>query len=110
MNASHQQQYSAVDPLSAAAPSQNGVSRFEPEFIRLPKAGSRDPIFGLSRSHLNSLILACPLNNFRPPVASICLRRLGAAKGVRLINVDSLRDYIYSQIETTQENGSTPPP
>jgi len=80
------------------------------EFIRLPKSGTRDPIFSLTRSHLNSLILPTAENNFKPPVASICLRRRGAVKGVRLINVDSLRSYIYGQSETTPGNGNTPPP
>ena len=73
---------------------------FEPEYIRLPKPRERDPIFGLSRSYLNVLILPCNENDYRPPVRSVVLRRKGAKTGVRLINVQSLREFIERH-ETT---------
>lgn len=69
-------------PLSAA------------EFIRLPKIKERDPLFGLSRSFLNELILPCPANGYKPPVQSHVLRRRGYRNGIRLISVDSLRNYV----------------
>jgi hypothetical protein len=75
----------------------------EPEYMRLPKAGERDPIFGLSRSCLNQLILPCLANDFRPPVRSSVLRRPGAKTGVRLILVESLRAYIQSCSEQASE-------
>ena len=67
------------------------------EYIRLPRARERDPIFGLSRTCLNSLVLPTPLNDFQPPVRSFVLRKPGAQTGVRLILVSSLRAYIEGQ-------------
>lgn len=49
---------------------------------------------GLSRSTLNALVLGP-----NPPVESVCLRRRGAAKGIRLIVAQSLRDYLYANID-----------
>ena len=73
-----------------------------PEFIRLPKGGLC-PYTGLSRSKLNQLILPCEQNEFKPPVKSVCLRQRGAIKGTRLIVLDSLLDYLYSQMEEVQQ-------
>jgi hypothetical protein len=39
------------------------------EFLRLPKSKERDPLFGLSRTFLNQLILSCEENGYRPPGA-----------------------------------------
>lgn len=74
----------------------------EAEFMRLPPPGQQDPIFGLKRSYLNLLILPCRENGFRPPVKSIVLRRTKAKKGVRLIEIASLRAYIRQQIEAAE--------
>ena len=88
-----------ADPLSLAAAAPSTA-----EFIRLPKAGQRDPLFGLSRSYLNYLVLPCKENNFKPLVRSSVLRRRGARTGVRLINVESLRTFVLSR----QEREATP--
>lgn len=72
-----------------------GISQ-KAEFIRLPKVKQRDPVFGLSRSFLNQLILPGPDNHFSPPVRSHLLRRRGCRTGIRLISVDSLRAYIQA--------------
>lgn len=69
------------------------------EFMRLPKAKERDPLFGLSRSFLNQLILPCSDNGYRPLVRSHVLRRRGYRNGIRLIDVESLRDYIKAHEE-----------
>lgn len=71
----------------------------EAEFMRLPKNGEHDPIFALKRSFLNALVLPCPENNWRPPVKSIVLRRKRARKGVRLIEIASLRAWIREQVQ-----------
>lgn len=68
-----------------------------PEWIRLPPGGQRCRYTGLTRSFLNSLVLPCTLNEFKPPVKSVCLRRKGSAKGVRLIHLQSLLDFIAMQ-------------
>ena len=70
-----------------------------PQYIRLPKAGSRCPWTGLSRSKLNQLILPCDENGHCPPVKSLSLRPRGALKGTRLILLESLLDYLSSQLE-----------
>jgi len=70
-----------------------------PEFIRLPKPGTCDPWTSLSRSTLNLLVLPCRENDYGPPVRSCTLRRKGTAKGVRLIDLQSLLDYINAHVE-----------
>lgn len=62
-----------------------------PEFVRLPPVRGRCPISGLCRSTLNNLVLGD-----NPPVKSVVLRRRGALRGIRLINVDSLLTYLHS--------------
>jgi hypothetical protein len=71
------------------------------EFMRLPRARQRDPLFGLSRSFINELILPCPENSHRPPVRSVVLRRRGARTGVRLVDIDSLRVYLNRNVESS---------
>jgi hypothetical protein len=80
----------------------------EPEkiFIRLPRVGEREPLTGLSRSHLNALILPTPANNFSPQVRSYVLRKPGARTGVRLIDVASLTAYITAHEEKGGPNPS----
>lgn len=69
-----------------------------PEYIRLPKVGERDPISKLSRSTLDRLTRPQPCNNFKPPVASRCVRiRGGARRGTRLILLSSLLGFISRQ-------------
>lgn len=80
-------------------PSQLPLPVSNAEFIRLPKPKERDPLFGLSRSFLNQLIIPCMHNSYRPPVRSHVLRRRGYRTGIRLISVDSLREYIQAHEE-----------
>jgi hypothetical protein len=68
-----------------------------PEFIRLPRTGTACPHSGLSRSTLNSLILPCAGNGYKPSVRSCVLRQHGRLKGIRLIEFESLCSYIRSQ-------------
>jgi hypothetical protein len=75
----------------------NATISIVPEFIRLPKPGSREPFTGLSRSKLNQLILPSEENGHKPPVRSVVLRKRGAIRGVRLIFLDSLIAYIREQ-------------
>jgi hypothetical protein len=83
-----------TEPISVAA-----KIPLEPEFIRLPKPGERDPVCGLSRSTINELILPCPENKGRPPVKSVVLRKRGARTGIRLIDLASLRAYLNRHVE-----------
>ena len=68
----------------------------KPEFVRLPKSGTRCPHTGLSRSKLNQLVLPCKENDFKPPVESKVLRFRGTIRGTRLIVFDSLMEYLIS--------------
>jgi len=67
-----------------------------PEFIRLPKAGTRCPYTGLSRSSLNELLLASPANDFKPPVRSVVQKKRYATRGIRLIHFASLINHLES--------------
>ncbi len=71
-----------------------------PEFTRLPRAGERCRISNLSRSTLNGLILGP-----QPLVKSVCLRKRGAQRGVRLIVTSSLLAYLHAQIDENNEEG-----
>ena len=77
------------------------------EFVRMPKAKERDPLFGLSRSYINNLVLACRENGYRPPVRSIVLRRPGAKTGVRLVDVVSLRQFLLQHVEPAFQSGDS---
>jgi len=67
-----------------------------PLVTRLPKSGQKEPYSGLSRTWLDLLTRPQPGNNFDPPVQSHILAVKGAGRGVRLINVRSLLDYVSS--------------
>ena len=94
-----------TDPMSVAAP-----TPAKPEFMRLPKAGERDPVFGLSRTVLNELILPCPRNGGRPPVRSVVLRKRRAKTGIRLIDLESLRAHLDKHVEPTFASPLVTPP
>ena len=71
----------AQNPVCADAP----LTR--PEFLRLPRAGSKCPITGLSRTGIFLLIKA-------GVVKSVVLLRPGARRGTRLVNHNSLVGYL----------------
>ena len=87
-----------TDPISTVT-----QTPMEPEYMRLPKPGTRDPLFGLPRTVLNELILPCQDNKGRPPVRSVVLRKRGARTGIRLIDLDSLRAYLDKHVERTYQ-------
>jgi hypothetical protein len=94
--------FSCAPPSAATAA--NVATPILPEFIRLPRSGMLCNWTGLSRSKLNELILPCAANGLKAPVRSVCLRRKGAVKGARLINLQSLLEYLRTQ----SEGGETP--
>lgn len=77
-------------------------------YLRLPRSGTYDSLFGLSRSTWNNLILPCKANGFKPPIRSISVKQRHAVRGCRLIVVESAMEYFakleaeQSQAETTQ--------
>lgn len=70
-------------PLVGTAP------QLPPEFCRLPRPKTRCPITGLSRTSLVELIDA-------GKVRAVKLRKRGAARGITLINRQSLLDFLHS--------------
>src|SRR4051794_30435183 len=83
------------------------VVREKQEFLRLPKTGQRDPIYMLSRSSWNLLILPCTANKFRPPIRSISVRQPGTKRGVRLISLISARAYFQRLMDEAEANDAT---
>ena len=71
------------------------------EFLRLPKPGTLDPIYGLCRSTWNNLILPCAANNFKPPIKSVALRKMG----VRLIVAAAAQTYFDALIAEANKEG-----
>jgi len=67
-----------------------------PAYVRLP-SGGQEHYSGLCRSFLSGVILPTEENGHNPPVRSICLRKPGRARGVRLIHLQSLLDWIRAQ-------------
>jgi len=77
-----------------------------PTYLRLPSAGTQDPIFGLSRSTWNNLILQCKANGGNPPIRSISVKQRHALRGVRLVVVESALEY-FAKLETEQTHDET---
>ena len=82
---------SAVSQLTATPATDQPT---KPEFIRLPLPGGRCRYTGLSRTTLCELAIPSATNDFRPPVKSVLIRKRGALRGIRLINFDSLLEYL----------------
>jgi len=61
-----------------------------PEWIRLPQGGLC-PWTGLT--------LPSEKNGFKPLVRSVCLEPAGKTKGVRLVHLQSLLDYLHRRSE-----------
>jgi hypothetical protein len=87
----------AIPSFQKSAPAQSRpVATFDtqPLFIRLPRAGKRCPVTGLSRSSLEELTVPSAANNFTAPVKSHVKKVPGAGRGIRLIDRESLVAYI----------------
>ena len=74
-----------------------------PRYIRMPRWGERCPHSGLTRSAIDSLVRSQQSNKFHPPVVSKIMRQTGAGKGVRLIDYQSLMDYLAALPDGTAE-------
>ena len=89
-----------IQNISAQHPHLNGSNKAifdNVTWLRLPRAGFRCPVSGLSRSSLAELVRPCERNDYRPPVESRLLKRKGASRGVLLISKHSLLAYIEEQ-------------
>jgi hypothetical protein len=75
----------------------------------MPKLGEREPITGLSRSSIDRLIRPQQCNDFKPPVASRCVRIRGnARRGSRLVLLSSLLDFLNRQPKQLKRVRSVP--
>lgn len=81
----------APTPAATHSP---GTHATWPIWLRLPKPGARCPYTGLSRGTLVELVLPCPVNDNRPPVRSVCLKKKNAIRGIRLIDAASLAQHL----------------
>jgi hypothetical protein len=70
------------------------VSQPKPEWIRIHQAVR---LFGLSRSTLYELISS-------NSIKTSCLRKRNALRGIRLVNYDSLDDYIRLQADASDRS------
>lgn len=67
-----------------------------PVLVRLPKPGARCPYTGLSRSTLCELTVPSKANGHTPPVPSHVVRSKAATRGIRLIPLNALLEYLGS--------------
>ena len=79
-------------PIVAGSCGQPSSPNVGKEWIRLPKPGCR--LEGLSRTTLTELAVPCAANKFKPPILSVLIKKRGAARGIRLINRQSLYEYL----------------
>ena len=82
-----------LQSINQKTPLQGRPSLFYPPWIRLPRSGEKCQYTGLSRSSLNSLVLG-----ENPPVASVVLTQPGSNRGVRLIFLESLLDFLNQKL------------
>ncbi len=87
---------STTDPIRGAENSHHNPA-LRTEFVRLPKPGTSCAVTGLSRSGMWDLVA----NGY---VKSVCLRKPGAAKGTRLVHLQSLLDYLHAHVDVIQKN------
>ena len=72
-----------------------------PRYVPMPSGTETERYSGLKRGRLNTLILPCEANGYRPPVKSISLKPPGALKGKRLIVLASLLSFL-AKLENEQ--------
>ncbi|HVW21481.1 MAG TPA: hypothetical protein VHC86_09720 [Opitutaceae bacterium] len=88
-------QYQQKDPTMN--PPEFSINAIHPtaraEFYRLPQPGKRDPYFGLSRGWYYKAAAA-------GEIKMVAVRQRGALRGIRLVVLDSVLDYIRRSAET----------
>jgi hypothetical protein len=82
---------STVTVSPVAAPAKVALQPVLPEFIRVPTRGLC-PWTGISRAKFYELIRS-------GKIKTVCLRKRGAARGTRLIHLQSLLSYLETQME-----------
>ncbi len=70
----------------------------KPEYIPIPRTGTKCPYCGLSRSGIYNLIRPTKANGYKAVVASAVVRLPGKARGRRMVNYASLMHYLNAQV------------
>lgn len=78
---------------AAGSETDEGLKNLRPEWVRI---GAAVKLFGLSRSKLYELITGKRIKSFT-------LRERNKIKGIRLINYDSLCQFLESEAKAAQE-------
>ena len=80
----------------------NSISPLESiknQWVRLPKAGPSYRFWGLSRTTLTELALT-------GAIRSTLIKKRGAERGIRLIFLPSLQDYLFRQSKQGSNGGN----
>ena len=77
----------------------------KPEWIRLPKAGENEFFTGLKRD-LISALCASGSDGSSPQVRSKIVRKDGARRHIRLVNLQSLLNYVEGLPEGLEQEGT----
>jgi hypothetical protein len=85
---------SQPESVSDSPLNRGNLASFLTVWLRLPRPGTRCPVSGLSRTSLTELATPCARNGFRPLVQARTLKRKNAARGILLINRESLLQYL----------------
>ena len=95
MNKNTSTQSVVASPLISAGAASRSVSpiSLKPEWLRIPEAIR---LFGIGRSTLYELLSG-------GQIKSASIRKRGNTRGIRLISVDSLMQYIEEQAEQTSK-------
>ena len=75
----------------------------KPEYIPLPRTGTKCPFCGLSRSGIYNLIRPTKANGYKAVVASTVSRLPGRYRGRRLVHYASLMDYLNARVVPVEQ-------
>lgn len=70
----------------------------KPEYIPIPRPGTKCPYCGLSRSGIYNLIRPYKVNGYKAVVNSSVVRLPGKKRGRRMVHYDSLMEYLGAQV------------
>ena len=70
----------------------------KPEYISIPRAGTKCVYCGLSRSGIYNLISPNKSNGYKAVVASSVVSLPGRSRGRRMVRYDSLMEYLNARV------------
>jgi hypothetical protein len=75
----------------------------KPEYIPIPRVGTKCPYCGLSRSGIYNLIRPTKANGYKVVVASTVARLPGRSRGRRLVHYASLMNHLNGQVVPVEQ-------